>query len=341
MLILRSVSQKDLKDLLRLSELVYFINLPPDEGIIDEKIKSSLKAFKNPSKNLWENYYLFVLEDSKTEEVLGVSMIHAQHGTDEEPHFFLKVSQEHKFSETINTGFVHGTLKLGLETNGPTEIGGLIIHPDHRGREEKLGRQMAFVRFLYMAMSPDKFKPLIHSELMPPLDKYGNSPLWEAIGRRFMNMNYQEADVLSRSNKEFILSLYPSENIYQTLLPVDARNAIGKVGKETEPIKKMLESVGFMYTHEVDPFDGGPHYRSLLKNIKVVKNKISGKLTFDQFDPQLATDYLVHLPTHDYDFLAIKTKAHLKANNEIAVSPTLKNEIDVPVGQITTAIPFY
>ena len=33
--------------------------------------------------------------------------------------------------------------------------------------------------------------------------------------------------ILSRKNKEFILSLYPTELIYATLLPFEARNAIG------------------------------------------------------------------------------------------------------------------
>ncbi|MFP5459784.1 MAG: arginine N-succinyltransferase, partial [Bacteriovoracia bacterium] len=94
MFILRSVSESDLRDLHRLSEMVLFINLPPDEDIIASKIASSLKAFKNPSPNLWENYYIFVLEDRKNNEVMGVSMIHAQHGTEEEPHFFLRVGQE-------------------------------------------------------------------------------------------------------------------------------------------------------------------------------------------------------------------------------------------------------
>src|SRR5690606_16580902 len=155
------------------------------------------------------------------------------------------VGQEAKFSQTINTGFVHGTLKLGLDPNGPTEIGGLILNPEFRGHAEKLGKQLSFVRFLFMAIAPERFKPMIHSELMPPLDKHANVPVWEAVGRRFLNMNYHEANVLSRSNKEFILSLFPSENIYQTLLPMDARQSIGKVGKQTEPVKRMLESIGF------------------------------------------------------------------------------------------------
>src|SRR5690606_37042524 len=112
MYILRSVQHKDLADLFELSNIMTFINLPPDEDLISQKIDSSIKSFKNPSKNLYENYYIFVLQDLASDKILGVSMIHAQHGTENEPHFYLTVGQEAKFSQTINTGFVHGTLKL-------------------------------------------------------------------------------------------------------------------------------------------------------------------------------------------------------------------------------------
>lgn len=272
MYILRSAILDDLDDLYELSQLMLFINLPPDKDIIKSKIESSIKAFTKPSKRLWENYYLFVLEDTRAQKIIGASMIHAQHGTEDEPHYFFSVSQENKFSKTLNTGFIHGTLKLGLETNGPTEIGGLILHPEFRKNDRKLGKQLSFVRFLYMGMNKKIFKDTIHSELMPPFDKEGHAPLWEAIGRRFLNMEYHEADVLSRSNKEFILNLFPADTIYMTLLPIEARNAIGKVGEETTPVKRMLESIGFKYTNEVDPFDGGPHYRAKLKDITPVKD---------------------------------------------------------------------
>ena len=340
MYILRSVAQKDLKDLYNLSNLVVFINLPPDQEIIETKIESSLKSFKNPSKNFWENYYIFVLEDDEKGEVLGVSMIHAQHGTEEEPHFFLNVSQESKFSNTINTGFIHGTLKLGLDTDGPTEIGGLIVNPEFRGNPEKLGKQLSFVRFLYMALNPERFKPMIHSELMPPFDNKGNSPLWEAIGRRFMNMDYHEADILSRSNKEFILSLYPAENIYQTLLPFDARDAIGKVGKDTEPVRKMLESIGFKYVYEVDPFDGGPHYRCELQNIKPIKNKIQATLNPEgQYDEKKSIDVLIKIPNDQYDFFATKTSLSINEKGEICLPAEVVKRFDLKKQELT-AIPF-
>ncbi|TNF01398.1 MAG: arginine N-succinyltransferase [Deltaproteobacteria bacterium] len=281
MFYIRQARKDDLDDLYQLSKLYTFINLPSDKAVISNLIDSSDKSFslKKGSKDLSKDHYLFVLEDIKEGRVRGASMIHAQHGTEEEPHFYLKVGQEHKFSQTINTGFIHGTLKLGLETDGPTEIGGLILDPELRGNPFKLGKQLSFSRFLFMGMNPKKFKEEVHSELMPPFDSHGKSPLWEAIGRRFMNMDYPEADLLSRNNKEFILSLFPSANIYETLLPMEARNAIGKVGKDTQPVKKMLEQIGFKYIHEVDPFDGGPHYRCPMREITLIKNMISGQFS--------------------------------------------------------------
>ncbi len=294
MFIMRNVIESDLEDLFELSSKVVFINLPHDKKIIKDKISKSIKSFNSPSKNLADNYYIFVLEDTDSSRVVGVSMIHAQHGTEQEPHFFLRVSHENKFSTTINTGFVHGTLKLGLDTNGPTEIGGLILHPDYRGNDLKLGKQISFVRFLYIGLNPERFKEEVHSELMPPFDKEGKAPLWEAIGRRFMNMEYQEADILSRSNKEFILSLFPNDNIYMTLLPMKARDAIGNVGSDTAPVKKMLESIGFEYTQEVDPFDGGPHYRCKTSLIKPIREMRKLKV-FKASTEKLETRVLVNL----------------------------------------------
>ena len=316
MYILRSASIDDLDDLYDLSQLMLFINLPPDKEIIKNKIESSIKAFTKPSRRLWENYYLFVLEDTKAQRIIGASMIHAQHGTEDEHQYFFSVYKENKFSKSLNTGFIHGTLKLGLETNGPTEIGGLILDPEFRKSDKKLGKQLSFVRFLYMGMNPTKFKDTIHSELMPPFDNEGRAPLWEAIGRRFLNLEYHEADILSRSNKEFILNLFPADTIYLTLLPIEARNAVGKVGESTAPVKRMLESVGFKYTNEVDPFDGGPHYRAKLKDITPVKDLFEVEILIrDKIIKSDQESILASLPTKDGSFKASLISGNLNKGN--------------------------
>lgn len=297
---IRSVEKKDLNDLLQLSKLEHFINLPNNEKLLTEQINSSIKAFTNPSEDKSNNYFIFVLEDLTKEKVVGVSMIHGQHGTEEEPHYFFRVSKEEKFSETINTGFIHGILQLDFEPNGYTEVGGLVLDPSYRGNHFKLGKQLSFVRFLFMANNKELFTETIHTELLPPLNKDGNPPLWEAIGRKFTNMHYHEADKFSRLNKEFIFSLFPREKIYKSLLPLEAREAIGKVGPNTAPVKKMMEKIGFKYMSEVDPFDGGPHYRCPLQDILPIQqmnqSTIESSLNLDEKSKKL---FLIELESTD------------------------------------------
>lgn len=307
MFILRNAVESDLPQMIELGQLKVFINLPTDEKILEKKIETSLASFKSPSSELEKNFYFFVLEDTENQRILGVSMIHGKHGTEKEPHFYFRVGQENRYSHSLNTGFIHGTLKFGYTTNGFSEIGGLILEPGHRGSPFKLGKALSFSRFLYMAKNRDQFTDEIHVELMPPFDSNGKSPLWEAIGRQFLNMDYTEADLLSRKNKEFILSLFPSETIYETLLPLAARDAIGKVGLETLPVKKMLESIGFKYIYEVDPFDGGPHYRAKKNDISLFKDIKIYDINFreERGNPSLKKElYLISMKHHDYEFYA-------------------------------------
>jgi arginine N-succinyltransferase len=338
MFYIRSAALSDLPDLYELANLVTLINLPADRDKLHKMIDQSQRSFIKPDARLENNYYIFVLEDTTVKKVIGVSLIHALHGTKEEPHFFLKVGQEHKYSQSINIGFVHGTLKLGIEGEGYTEIGGLVLHPNYRNNGERLGKQISFARFLYMANHSDRFRDTIHSELMPPLDEDGNSFLWEAIGRKFMNMDYYEADALSRQNKEFILSLFPSENIYQTLLSNEARLAIGKVGKDTEPVKKMLESIGFKYMNEVDPFDGGPHYRALLKDIKPIKERYETKIVIKDQETTTRKEILLQIETKEHAFCCVKVKADFE-NEKLIVSKKIADFFKLNDTKTYKAIP--
>lgn len=279
MILLREIQERDLDSLERFSQIPGFINLPNDKDMLREKIDRSVDSFNNRTEDFADGKYLFVAEDTKTHQVLGTSMIAAQHGTADSPHFFFQISSEEKFSETINTGFIHGTLELKYDTDGPSEIGGLVLDPDRRNSEERIGRQISFVRFLFLGLNRRRFKNQIIAELLPPLNKRGQSPLWEAIGRRFTNMDYWEADQLCQRNKEFIFSLFPSGKIYTTFFSAEARNALGKVGKDTEPVLHMLKKIGFQYDNQVDPFDGGPHLWADVENIEPIKKIRSLKFT--------------------------------------------------------------
>jgi arginine N-succinyltransferase len=100
----------------------------------------------------------------------------------------------------------------------------------------------------------------------------GKSEFWEAMGRRFTGLPYQEADKLSHKYKEFIHSLFPKEEIYTCVLSSAARFVLGRVGDETRPAQHLLETLGFKYLNEVDPFDGGPHFGVLTQDVPLIKD---------------------------------------------------------------------
>lgn len=275
MILLREIQEQDLDSLERFAQIPGFINLPNDRDLLREKIARCKNSLLDKLQNKFDAKYIFVAEDLGQKRVLGTSMIAAQHGTTEAPHFYFEVGSEEKFSQMISTGFIHGTLKLKYDTNGPSEIGGLVLDPEHRNTEDRIGRQISFVRFLFLGLNKQRFKRKVLAELLPPLNKKGQSPLWEAIGRRFTNMDYWEADQLCQKDKEFIFSLFPTGKIYTSFLPAEARNSIGKVGKETEPVLHMLKKIGFQYKNQVDPFDGGPHLWAGVDEILPIKKMVT------------------------------------------------------------------
>lgn len=269
--VIRGATLEDEKDMLALAHHLNTVNLPDDPSQVREILDTSVKSFSAAIKDPRRREYTFVLEDVREKRVLGSSKIIAQLGRRDAPYIYLDVITEEKYSATVDRHFVHTVLKIGYSYDGPTEIGGLIVLPEARKVPEKIGLMISYVRFLFMAMHRGLFRNEVVAELLPPLEPDGTSKLWEACGRHFTDMTYLEADLLSKRNKEFIKSLFPSGDIYATLLPKDAQDVIGKVGRETRGVEKMLRRIGFQYCNRIDPFDGGPHFRAATDEIQLVK----------------------------------------------------------------------
>lgn len=268
---LRAVTHHDEDNLLELARHLNTVNLPHDRQIVREIIDLSVRSFNRSLEDPRQREYTFVIEDLQSKRVIGTSKIIAQLGRREAPYIYLDVITEEKYSATIDKHFVHTVLCIGYSYDGPTEIGGLIVLPEARRVPEKVGLMISYVRFLFIALHRGLFRNEVVAELLPPLEPDGTSRLWEALGRHFTGMSYLEADLLSKKNKEFIKSLFPSGDIYATLLPKEAQEVIGKVGRETKGVEKMLRRIGFQYCNRIDPFDGGPHFRAATDEITLVK----------------------------------------------------------------------
>jgi arginine N-succinyltransferase len=280
MFLFRDIAPADLDDLQKAAVHLDSVNLPDDRRALVEIIERSRASFAGELP-VGDRCFVFVAaqvsdgdrDDDGREpgEVVGTSMIFAQHGSRRAPHVFFDVLEEERYSDTLDHHVAHRVLRIGYNYKGLTEIGGLVLRPEFRRHPERLGRSLAYVRFLYLARHRSLFRDEVLSELMPPLEPDGTSLLWESLGRRFTGLTYQDADRLSQTNKEFIRALFPQDPIYATLLPPHVQALIGQVGPETKGVEKLLLEVGFTYAHRIDPFDGGPHFHARTDDISLVK----------------------------------------------------------------------
>lgn len=268
--IVRAVEREDLGQLHDLARQFTLLNLPADKNVIAKKIERSLSSFSGElGKNDAE--YMFVAVDLEGDYVAGSSLIVAKNGTPTSPNFSFKVLKKERFSRELGIGFIHQILKLQANYDGPTEVGGLVVDRSYRRRPEKIGRLVSLLRFLFIGMEPDRFEKELHAEMAPPLTEEGRSEFWESLGRRFTGMPYQEADVISQQNNQFIKSLFPEEDIYLCLLDSKARLVLGRVAEETQAALHMLNKIGFKYKDEVDPFDGGPHLGARVEEVSLIR----------------------------------------------------------------------
>jgi arginine N-succinyltransferase len=286
--LIRDVQKSDLPGLKKLAGELDTVNLPDEEKELTSIIEKSARSFDGRIRDPFGREYLFVLEDVKSGKVVGSSLIISQHGTRDAPHIFFDVYEKEHYSHSVDKHFRHRVLSIGYNFDGPTEIGGLVVDPAFRG-QGKPGKQLSFVRFLFIAMHRARFRDRILVELLPRLEDDGRSPLWEALGRKFTGLSYQEADRLSRENKEFIQQLFPPGEIYATIFTQKIQDAIGEVGPESVGAKNMLTRIGFRYDERIDPFDGGPHFSSPTELIEPIRRFRRAKLSAQRL-PDQATD---------------------------------------------------
>lgn len=268
---IRAALPEDEEQILALAHHLNTVNLPNDQGHVNRLLEHSKKSFAGEIRSVSHRKFVFALWDLEKKCAVGTSMVVAQLGRRDAPYIYLDVIDEEKYSRTQDQHFFHTVLRIGFSYKGPTEIGGLVVLPEYRAARERLGLLISYVRFLYIATHRDLFQNEVLAELLPPLEPDGTSHLWEALGRRFCNLSYAEADLLSSENKEFIKDLFPSGLIYASLLSKEAQGVIGKVGAQTKGVEKMLKRIGFRYAHRVDPFDGGPHFTAPTDEITLVQ----------------------------------------------------------------------
>lgn len=308
-LVLRSATDKDLGAIHKLAEESEFglTTLPKDRSLLAQRLEYATLSWQHIRKTAEKPYFLFVLENPDTHQIIGTCAIEAKTGVDA-PFYSYRLS---KHIKPANNHFNHKPyhedelLNLTNDYQGVTELCTLYLTPAYR--REKCGNFLSRARFLFMAQNPSLFSSTVIAELRGVANAQGESPFWNALGYHFFNLSFVEADRLSLStDKRFIRDHMPEYPIYTRLLPKAAREAIGKPHKSTAPAMHLLTEEGFYYNHCVDIFDAGPMLEVTLANISTLKN--SQIFTFAKTTKHIdSVPYLIS-NIEDNNFRA--TKAH-------------------------------
>lgn len=274
MLVIRPLQEGDLDDLYRMAQSAGkgLTTLPADRDLLQRKIERTRDSFNQrcaPEAGL----YLFALEDTRAKKAVGISGIEARVGLEE-------VFYNYRLSVTVNASRELGvhvrtpTLHLSNDMTDHTEICSLLLSDDYKGGGN--GLLLSRCRFMYLDDFRKNFSDKVIAEMRGVSDKEGRSPLWDALGSKFFDMEFIQADMLSGlGNKSFIAELMPKYPIYLPMLPDAARAVIGMVHENTRPALKMLQAEGFNFNGMVDIFDGGPVVEAFINTIRSVRESIN------------------------------------------------------------------
>jgi len=275
MLVVRCVREDDLDSLFDLIQKSEFglTTLKISKKRLESRIEKSLFAFRKKDASPQGLPYVFVMEDTDKELLVGTCAIYSKTGGFE-PMYSYEIKKSVHASEELGVFKEIDTLHLLAQHDGPTEIGSLFLSPDYWGGGH--GRLLSICRFLFLAEFQERFEKKVIAEMRGVVTSDGLSPLWKALGSHFFQISFPKAETLTTKSKKIIGELMPIHPIYVPLLPQEAQDVIGKVHPNTEPALAMLLKEGFSNRGLVDIFDGGPTIECELENIRTVRESKSG-----------------------------------------------------------------
>lgn len=268
--VLRTATKADLDGVLALAIAggSGLTNLPPDRDMLASRIEASERAVVDAAARAAGAAIMLVAE--RDSRIVAVSGIFPRVGS-EWPFYSYRLTRQANRSLAVGRLKAQTLLNLVNDFDGEAEIGMLFVDPAMRGGA--LGTLAARGRYLFIAAHRDWFGRRVMAELRGWQDADGRSPVWEAIGRHFYDMDFQEADRTGAlTGNQFIADLGPRYPLYLSLLPASAQAALGRPHDDGRPAFEMLIAEGFHAGDYVDIFDGGPTVVADIDAVKTVRD---------------------------------------------------------------------
>lgn len=328
---IRPIEEKDFKALkgLSLDAQLGMTNLPKSDDRLTAILIKSITSFKSDISTPGDEYYLFILEDTSTQKILGVSGIYATTGP---LHYFAvnTYTQPALFSDHPTE--YHLIERVEYE-RAPSELCSLFLAPS--GRHLGLGKLLSLSRLLFISAFRHRFTDEIFADLRGVIHEDGSCPFWDTVGRHFIPISFKDLMKYRDAGNTDIFSLMPKHPIYMELLPV---TTIGETHLNTRPAMQMLLNEGFEHTNEIDLFDAGPRMIAKIENLKTVMQVRQAKVA--KIKKQLTSSpYLIS--NHDLNFRATIGQVELLSPDTLALDEETMDNLEIKVGDPVDYAPHY
>ncbi|GGP17585.1 arginine/ornithine succinyltransferase subunit alpha [Silvimonas iriomotensis] len=231
-------------------------SLPPDRAALEKRLALSQDSFRADVTTPGEEFYLFVLEDTDTGHLHGTASIVASAGYSEPFYAFRNDALIHASRELKVNRKVHA-LTISHQLTGKSRLTGYYIDPQLNGTTAT--RLLSRARLLFVAQHRERFAPEIFTVLLGMTDEQGDSPFWEAVGRKFFQRDFADVEIASGGRSAtFIAEVMPNYPLYVPLLPPAAQRVLGEPHPNAELPYSIHVEEGFEPDGFVDIFDAGP-----------------------------------------------------------------------------------
>jgi arginine N-succinyltransferase len=273
MIVVRVVRADDVEALLALARETGpgLTSFKPDRDGLAARVERVQRTLAGQAERA-EAGYFFVMEDSASGEIVGVSGIETEVGL-VQPFYNYRVSTVVHASADHHVWTRMSLLSVSHDLTGYAELCSLFLSP--RWRTGGAGGLLSRARFMFIAQFRERFPERICAELRGYFDEHGKSPFWEAVGTHFYRIDFNDADYISaHGRKAFLAELTPRYPIYVDLLPQSAQDCVGLTHRDTAPARKMLEAEGLRYQNHVDIFDAGPVLECHISDLHTVRDSV-------------------------------------------------------------------
>ena len=331
--VIRPVRREDFDEILELAKKSGggMTNLPSDPDALRARIEFTCESYDAKVSEPGGEVYMMVLE--KDGHVLGTSAVFSAIGLD---HGFVnyRIIKSVHASSQLRKRIERRILMPSHDFTGCAEVGSLFLSPDARGGG--YGKYLARARYLFIAQHRDLVADPVCAELRGWRGPNGEQPFWDALGKPFFDMEFEDADgANSALGNQFISDLMPRHPTYVALLPQAARDILGRPHDSAAPAFAMLAKEGFEFRGYIDVFDGGPLVDARIDDIETIKasRELKAKVASDIGD---ATTMLLATGRLE-SFRSVRAPA--KVNNDaIEFEEATATALGVKTGETVRAV---